>query len=112
MLRCRVGAMMLLAWVLWVQHEQLSDSAVGQGYRRTWAPETGYPDDGYSDCVRDARTLANRQAEGERGANVESIEVKELIGNRFSVSIKLKKGGSIWQRYVCFPHTVKPEGAE
>ena len=100
--------LLLCSWVLWVEHERIG---VGdKNYERQWVPEAAYPEGRYEQCIQDMKTLAQRRAEGfKTGPNVKSVKLDELIGNRMSIHIELKSGGSIFNTYVCFPDTVKPE---
>src|SRR5437870_11152490 len=97
----------LFAWVLWVQRETID---VGEAkYDRGWQVESAYPDNGYAQCIDDARTLATKEVEASKNMpNVKHAENFRMVGQREFVYIELKRGGGIYKMYVCFPDTVKP----
>ena len=96
------------AWVMWVEYERIG---VGDTkYEREIVPEAAYPPTGYTRCMEDTRTLAARKVHSSKNlVNVKKVEHRELIGDRQSVMIELKSGGTLYTRYMCFPHPVKPE---
>jgi hypothetical protein len=98
---------LLCAWILWIEYSSIG---IKKTYERRWIVETAYPEEGYSQCIQDMKTLVTRKVERKKNhANVKSVERTPLIGNREDITTELKSGGSYSEQYVCLPDTVKPE---
>lgn len=104
----RTIASLILSWVLWVEY---SSYDVGdKPFEKNWVPEASYPANAYDKCTEDAENLATRWYEGMKNAsNVRESTLTPLIGNRFLVLTHLKTGGTLQQKYACFPDTIHPK---
>jgi hypothetical protein len=95
-----------LAWILWVQYET---AEVGKPTARSgWQAHSAYPSEGYEKCIEDAETLAQNDVTNFRKYGG-TVDMKVLLGKKFTVDIELKNGGSMHNTYTCFPDTVKPQ---
>jgi hypothetical protein len=72
------AVMVVMAWVLWVKYEETLPPQYRP--RHSWTPEAGYPDDGYGQCVADARTLATRGRRRSEDPSVRGLETPGLSG--------------------------------
>jgi hypothetical protein len=94
------------AWVMWVEYASLD----GNKHERSIEATAAYGSNGAQECYADAETRAIRLVEDFRTApNVKSVKRSSQMGGQELVKTELKKGGTLWRKYMCFPHPVKPE---
>jgi hypothetical protein len=95
------------AWVLWVEHFNLG--SVNEPITRQWVVKASYPENKHAKCIQDMKEFASREESKANFPNVQNIKRLTLLGDRESVTIEYKTGGSLSLTYSCLPDTVKPQ---